>query len=89
MQCLNVYNLKCIYLCTKMCIPLQWKDKMEHVSMQIFIRYASKQCINNYQIHLWRIIAVLMTFEAKKSIILISYSECPILNALKINKQYS
>ena len=30
---------------------------MEYVSMQMFIRYASKQCINNYQIHSWPIIA--------------------------------
>ena len=30
-----------------------------------------------------------MTFEAKKSINLISKSGCPILHALKINKQFS
>ena len=47
---------------------------MEHVSIQMFIRSASKQCINNYQIHSWPIIAVLMTYEAKKSINLISNS---------------
>ena len=45
---------------------------MEHVSMYMFIRYASKQCINNYQIHSWPKIAALMTFEANKSIDLIS-----------------
>ena len=60
----------------------------EHV-MHIFIRYASKQFIVNYQIHSSPIIAVLMTFEAMKSIHLISISGCPILNALKFNKQYS
>ena len=37
------------------CRPLQWEDKMENVSMQIFMRCASKQCINNYQIHFWTI----------------------------------
>ena len=47
------------------------------------------QCINIYQIHSWPINAVLMTFEAKKSLNLISKSGCPILHALKINKQYS
>ena len=62
---------------------------MEHVSMQMFIRYASKQCINNYQINSQPIIAVLMTFEANKSIHLNSNSGCPIPHALKINKQYS
>ena len=56
---------------------------MEHVSMQMFIRYASKQRINNDQKYSWPIIAVLMTFEAKKSINLISKSGCPILHALK------
>ena len=62
---------------------------MEHLSMQMFIRYASKQCINNSLIHSWPITAALMTDEAKKSIYLISNSGCPILHALKINKQYS
>ena len=57
--------------------------------MHIFLRYASKQFIDNYQIHSWPIIAVLMTFEAKKSIHLISNSGYPILHALKFNKQYS
>ena len=71
------------------CRPHQWEDKIEHVSMQMFIRYAFKQCINNYQIHSWPIIAVIMTFEAKKSINLISNSGSPILHALKIIKQYS
>ena len=61
---------------------------MEYVSMQMLIRYALKQCINNYQIHSWPIIAVLMTFEAKISIILISNWGCPILHAFKINKQF-
>ena len=60
---------------------------MEHISMQMFIRYASKQCINNYQINSQPIIAVLMTFEAKKS--KNSNSRCPIPHALKINTQYS
>ena len=62
---------------------------MEHVSMQMFIRYAYKQCLNDYQIHSWPIIAVLITFETKKIKNLISNSGCPILHALKINKQYS
>ena len=64
-------------------------DKMEQLSMQVFIRYASKHCINTYQIHSWPIIAVLMAFEANKSIILISNLGCPILHALKMNNQYS
>ena len=62
---------------------------MVYVSMQVFIRYASKQNITTYQIHSWPIFEVLMTFEAKKSINLISNSGYPILHALKINKQYS
>ena len=62
---------------------------MEYVSMQMFIRYASKQCINNYQIQSWPIIAVSMTYEANKYINLILNWRCPILHALKINKQYS
>ena len=55
----------------------------------IFMRYASKQCTNIYQIHSWSINAVLTTFEAKKSINFISKNVCPILRALKKNKQYS
>ena len=61
---------------------------MEYVSTQIFMRCASKQCMNDYQIHSWQI-AVLMTFEAKKTINLISKSRYLILHALEINKQYS
>ena len=53
------------------------------------MRYATKQCINTYQIHSWAINAVLMRCEAKKSINFISKSGCPNLHALKINKQYS
>ena len=45
--------------------PLQWRDKMEHVNMQVLIKCASKQCINTNQIHSWQIIAILMTFDAK------------------------
>ena len=62
---------------------------MGYVSAQIFMRFAFKQCINNYQIHFWTINAVLITFEAKKPINLISKSGCSILHALKINKKYS
>ena len=71
MQCLNAYNLKFIYVqkCAKQTPSVG--DEMEDVSMQVFIRYASKQCKNTYQIHSWPIIAVLMIFEAKKSINLI------------------
>ena len=55
--------------------------------MQIFfIRYASKQCIDHNQIYSWLIIAVLMTFEANKSINSVSNSGCPILHAVKINE---
>ena len=64
-------------------------DKIEHVSMQVFIRYAFKQCINAYQIHSWPINSVLMTFEANTSIKLISNSGCPILHALKSISSYS
>ena len=64
---------------------------MEYVSTQIFMKCYSKQCtcINNYQIHSWPKIEGLMTFEAKKSINLISKSGCLIQHALKINKQCS
>ena len=47
------------------------------------MRCYSKQCINNYQLFSWTINAVSTTFEAKKSINLISKSGCPILHALK------
>ena len=50
----------------------QLEDKSEYLSMQFFTRYGSKQFINNYQIHVQAINAVLMTFEAKKYINLIS-----------------
>ena len=49
---------------------------MKYVRMHIFMRCASKQCINNFQIHSWPIIAVLMTFEATESINFISKSTC-------------
>ena len=66
------------------------KTKNKHLfSIRIANLYASKQCINNYQILFWPIIAEKMTFEAKKSINLISNSGCPILHAFKIYKQYS
>ena len=42
--------------------------------------------MNNYQIHFGAINAVLMRFEEKKSINLISKWGCPNLHALKINK---
>ena len=45
--------------------------------------------MNNYQIHFWAINAVLMTFEPKKSVNLISKLGCPNLNALKTSKKYS
>ena len=90
MQCLNAYNLKLfIYVQNMQCRPLLWEDKIEHVGMQLFIRYAFEQCINSYQIHSWPKIAVLMAFEAKKSMNLISISGCRSLHALKINKLYS
>ena len=54
---------------------------MEYVFMQMFMKYVFKQCINNYQIHPWTINAVLMTFEAKKSINFMSKSGCPFLHA--------
>ena len=56
---------------------------MEYVSTDILIGCAFKYCINNFQVHLWTINAVLMTIEAKKSINLFSKSVCPILHALK------
>ena len=51
-------------------------------------RYASKRYINNNQIRFRAINAVLMRFEEKKSINLISKWGYPNLHALKINKQY-
>ena len=59
---------------------------MEYVSTQNFIRCASTQYISNYQIHSWTINAVLMTFESKKSINLISKlgGGGPILHVVKL-----
>ena len=62
---------------------------MQYLSTQFFMRYASKQFKNNYQIQSWTMNAFLRTFEAKKSISLNSKSGRRILHALKINKQYS
>ena len=53
------------------------------ICKQNFMRCDSKQCINNYQLNLRTTHVVLMTFEAKKTINLISKSGCPILHALK------
>ena len=69
--------------------PLQREDKSKYESTQFFTRYASKRYINNYQIHFLAINVVLMRFEEKKFINLISKWGCPNLHALKINKQYS
>ena len=69
--------------------PLKREDKSEQVSTQFFTRYASKRYIDNYQIHFGAINGVLMRFEEKKSINLISKWGCPNLHALKINKQCS
>ena len=69
--------------------PLQREDKSKQVSTQFFTEYASKRYINNYQIHFAAINAVLMRFEEKKSINLISKWGCPNLHAIAINKQYS
>ena len=63
--------------------PLQQENKSEYVSTLYFTRFASKKYINNNLIHYWAINAVLMTFEAKKSINLFSKSGCPNLHALK------
>ena len=71
------------------CRPCQREDKSEKISMQFLTRCALKQCINTYQIHFGAINAVLMTFEAKKSVNFISKSGCPNLNALKISIKYS
>ena len=65
------------------CRPLQWENKIEYISIQNFMRYAYKQCINNDQIQSWPIISVLKTFEANKSINIISKLGCPILDPLK------
>ena len=54
--------------------PLQWYDIIEYVSTQNFMRCSFKLCINNYQIYSWTVYAVLMTFEANKSIHIISKS---------------
>ena len=69
--------------------PLQREDKSELVSTHFVTRYASKRYINNYQIHFGAINAVLMRFEEKKSINLISKWGYPYLHALEINKQSS
>ena len=59
---------------------------MEYVSTHNFMRCACKQCINNCQSPYWTINAVLMTFEANKSINLILKlgSTC-----FKINKAWA
>ena len=62
---------------------------MEYVSTQIFMRYYSKQVINNYQIHSWTLNAILVTFEANQIYKFSFKSGCPILHASKFNKQYS
>ena len=59
---------------------------MQYVTTQFFMRRSSKQCINTYQIHSWTINAVLMTFEGKKSINIISKSGCPIKSISSILK---
>ena len=69
--------------------PLQREDKSKYVSTQFFTRFAFKRYINNYQIHFGAINAVLMIFEEKISINLISKWGCPNLHALKTNKHYS
>ena len=69
--------------------PLQRQDKSEYCSTLYITRYATKQYINTSQIHCWAINTVLMRFEAKKSIYIISKLGCLNLHALKINKQYS
>ena len=71
------------------CRPRQLEDKSEKVSMQCLTRCALKPHINNFQMHFRAINAVLMTFEAKKAVNVISKSGCPNLNASKISKQYS
>ena len=53
------------------CKPRQSEDKSEKLSMQFLTRFAFKQSINSYQLHFREINAVLMTFEAKKSVNLI------------------
>ena len=63
------------------CRPRQRRDKSERAITQFFARCAFKQYINTYQIHFWAINAVLMAFEAKKSVNVISKSGCPNLNA--------
>ena len=69
--------------------PLQREDKSEKVSTQFFTRYASKRYINNYQVQFGAINAVILRFEEKKSINLISKWGYPNIHALKINKQNS
>ena len=69
---LNAYNKK-IFIYVKMC-------NADHVCVGIKVnkqapistRCASKQYIKIYQIHFWAMNAVVMTFEAKKSVNLIS-----------------
>ena len=66
------YNLKFIHFCKK--YAMQTEDKSEKVSMQFLTKCALKQCTNNHQIHFRALNAVLMTFEAKKAVNLISKS---------------
>ena len=59
------------------------ENNSEYVSTQYFTRFASRQYIKNNLIHSWAINAVLMTFEAKKSINVFSKFGCPNRHALK------
>ena len=78
MQCLNTFNLKRIYLCKEYAIQTTSAGGQKRISKHTFFtRYASKRYINTNQIHFWAINAVLMRFEAKKSINLISKMGVP------------
>ena len=57
-----------MYVKRMLCGPCQREDKSEKVSMQFLTRCIFKQYINTYQIHFKAINAVLMTFEAEKSV---------------------
>ena len=73
MQCLNTFNIEFIYLCKKYAIQTSPVGGQKGISKQkFFTRFASKRYINNYQIYFGAINAVLIRFEEKKSINLIS-----------------
>ena len=71
------------------CRPRQRVDKKELSKHVILYKFRFQAIYKYLSKTFWAINAALMTFEAKKSVNLISKLGCFNLNALKISKQYS